>query len=153
MTKFNFFFFGSSPEDMPTDFRERGREGKETSMGERNIRGLPLSHAPTRGQTCNLGMCPEWESNPWPFGLWEDAPTNWAILARAKFNIFKNSKKYIYWFQRERSGGREKHQCKRRIDWLPLTCTPVGNRTYNLGICSDWDLNQPPFGVQDDAPT
>ena len=141
---------------MPTDFRERGREGKETSMRERNIRGLPLSHAPTRGQTCNLGMCPEWESNSWPFGLWEDAPTNWAILARAKFNIFKNSKK-IHLLISEREGGererfrqrdrerntdvRGKHQLVVFL-YVPLlgvesttwVLALTGNRTCNLSV-------------------
>ena len=38
--------------------------------------------APTRDQTHNLGMCPDWESNPRPSGL-GDASTNWATLARA----------------------------------------------------------------------
>ena len=34
---------------------ERGK-GRERDR-ERNI-------TPTRDQTCNLGMCPDWESNP-----------------------------------------------------------------------------------------
>ena len=28
-------------------------------------------------------MWPDWESNPQIFGVWDDAPTNWATLARA----------------------------------------------------------------------
>ena len=28
--------------------------------------------------TRNLGMCPDQESNPQPFGVWDDAPTNLA---------------------------------------------------------------------------
>ena len=27
-----------------------------------------LSHAPTGDLTCDSGMCPEWDSNQWPFG-------------------------------------------------------------------------------------
>ena len=57
------------------------RERKE--QRERNICQLPSVCTLTMGQTCNLGMCPDWESNPQPFGLWDDTPTNWAILARA----------------------------------------------------------------------
>ena len=46
-------------------FLERGegrKRGRETSM-----RGC-LSHTPTGHLTCNPGMCPDWESNQWPFG-------------------------------------------------------------------------------------
>ena len=71
--------FLSSLEDMVIDFRERGRE--EERQRERNIHPLPLICAPTWGWTCNPGMCPDWESNPQPSGLWEDAPTNWTIPA------------------------------------------------------------------------
>ncbi|KAF6123874.1 dynactin subunit 5 [Phyllostomus discolor] len=31
---------------------------------------------PTGDRTHNLVMCPDWELNPQPFGLWDDAPTN-----------------------------------------------------------------------------
>ena len=53
------------------DFRE-GKEERE----ERNIDQLPLTCALTTDRTCNPGMCPDRESNPQPFGLWDDAPTN-----------------------------------------------------------------------------
>ena len=64
------------------------REGRETerertSIWERYITWLPLTHAPTRDQTCNSGTCPDWELNLWPFSLRDDAPTNWATPARA----------------------------------------------------------------------
>ena len=39
---------------MPTDFRERGREGEreeEKDQCERNIKGLPLIHTPTGDRT------------------------------------------------------------------------------------------------------
>ena len=55
------------------DFRER-----ETSMWERNINWLPPVYTLTRDRTHNLGVCPDQELNPQPFGVWEDAPTNWA---------------------------------------------------------------------------
>ena len=57
-------------------FRERRREGergRETSMRQRNSTWLPLAYIPTRFQTCNPGMCPDWESNWRPFALQDDA--------------------------------------------------------------------------------
>ena len=43
---------------------------RETSIG------CLLVFTPTEDQTCNLGICPDWESNPRPFGPWNNAPTN-----------------------------------------------------------------------------
>ena len=48
------------------------RERKE----ERNISWLPPVHVPTGDQTCNLGMCPDREWNPQPFGVWGNNLTN-----------------------------------------------------------------------------
>ena len=49
---------------------------------ERNINQLPPYCAPTRDQTYSLGMCPDWNLNLQPFGVWDDAPTIWAIWPR-----------------------------------------------------------------------
>ena len=46
-------------------------------MWERNIDRLPPTHTPSRDQNCYLGMCPDWELNPSPFGVRDDTPTNW----------------------------------------------------------------------------
>ena len=54
------------------DFNERGRER------ERDIDQFFPLHALTRDRTHNLGMCPEWGSNPQLFGVQDNAPTNWA---------------------------------------------------------------------------
>ena len=59
------------------DFREKkGERHTETSMWERNIDWLPPIHVPTGDwtgdQKCNLGICPEQESNPKPFGIWDN---------------------------------------------------------------------------------
>ena len=74
---FIYLFIYSSPEDMLLNFRERGREGEtegETHRCERETSvGLPFMHTPTRDQTRNLGMCPDWELNPQPFGVWGNA--------------------------------------------------------------------------------
>ena len=52
---------------MLIDFRERGRErGRETLMWERNI-----------DQLVAFPKGPDQESNTQPFGLLDDAPTNW----------------------------------------------------------------------------
>ena len=42
-------------------FRERGRE-REIKRYVENHLSVPYM-PPTRDGTCNLGMCPEWESN------------------------------------------------------------------------------------------
>ena len=52
-------------------FLDRG-EGREKEK-ERNIDQLPLTHTPNRGLAYNPGMCPDWESNWWPFSLQDDA--------------------------------------------------------------------------------
>ena len=67
---------------MLADLRERGREGERER--ERDIDGLPLIHAPTRDQTCKLGMCPDRELNPRHFGLWNDSTMNKATPARMR---------------------------------------------------------------------
>ena len=37
---------------------------------------LPPVRAPAGDRTCNLGMCPDWESNLQPFGAQDDPPIN-----------------------------------------------------------------------------
>ena len=74
--------FLNLPTNMLIDFRERGKKGERER--ERNInmrqKHQPVASGthPDRDQTCNLDMCPAQESNPPPFVLWTDAPTNWA---------------------------------------------------------------------------
>ena len=73
------FFFKFSPEDMFIDFREgRYAEWETERKRERNIDLLPPVCTLTRDRTCNLGMCPDWESNTQHFGAQNDAPVNWA---------------------------------------------------------------------------
>ena len=59
---------------MLIDFRDKGQEGEREGniKVKRNIDWLPLLCVQTRDQTSNLGMCPNYESNPQPFGLWDD---------------------------------------------------------------------------------
>ena len=56
------------------DLKERGRE---KHWCEKHLL-LPPIHTPTRDQTRNLGMCPDWQLNSQPFAVQDDAPTNWA---------------------------------------------------------------------------
>ena len=57
--------------------KEREREGEgEREKCERNIDWLPSICNPTRDQTCNLGKCPDRESNLQPFGVWDGTATN-----------------------------------------------------------------------------
>ena len=62
------------------DFRQRGmeREKKNMDVERKTLIGY-LPHTPKQaGGTCNQDMCPDWESNLQPSGVWDDAPTYWA---------------------------------------------------------------------------
>ena len=74
-------FFKYSPKDIfHYFFRKRGR-GRKRNSDER-ISWLLLIGSPPRDWTHNLGMCPDQESSPQTFSVQDNAPTNWAILAR-----------------------------------------------------------------------
>ena len=65
----------------------RGRERERNMMWETNTIGY-LWQGPDWGWNPQPGCVPwPWQGikNLLPFGLWEDAPTNWATLARANF--------------------------------------------------------------------
>ena len=92
-------FILSSPEDMLTYLRERGREKERgwyinerekhrlvaSRRQVRNIDQLPPILSPSGDWTLSLCMCSDWKLNLWPSGLWDNAPTNWATLARAGY--------------------------------------------------------------------
>ena len=64
---------------------ERG-EGKKRG---RNTDSLAPVCAPTRDGSCSLGVWPDPDLNPHPFGVWDGAPTCWATQPgqpRKKFN-------------------------------------------------------------------
>ena len=44
--------------------REEGKEGERNIHQLPPIRALTRDHAPTVDPTCNLGMLPDWGSNP-----------------------------------------------------------------------------------------
>ena len=57
-------FFYSSPKDMLIDFREGGREKeRERNMNVREKQSVASCTRPDQGLNCNLGMCPDQESN------------------------------------------------------------------------------------------
>ena len=58
---------------------------------------------------------------------------------------------YVYWFERERE--REISMWERNIHWLLPMHTSTGDWTPNLGMCLDWELNLPPFGVWENTLT
>ena len=53
--------------------------------------------------THNRGMFSDWELNLWPFSLEDDAPTNWATVARAVVSVLN-----LFWFCRSRNWGLER---------------------------------------------
>ena len=49
--------------------KEGEREGEKHWCVSNNIDQLPLTQTPPTGDLAyNPGMCPDWESNRWPFG-------------------------------------------------------------------------------------
>ena len=58
---------------------------------------LPPIHSPIRHPAHNLGMCPDWESNPLPFGGWNNAPSYWAT--RPVHQLFLNTPYFEQFFQ------------------------------------------------------
>ena len=123
-------------------FREGGRreEGRETSMWEWNSYRLPLARAPAGDWTCNPGTCPDWESNWWPFTLWNDTQRtepHWSgqegysycyshdvIVITAIIPIFTDVK----------SQGRE------RLHFMPVVTQSVNSKTENLQVVEIWSV-------------
>ena len=62
--------------------------GDRARERERNIVWLPPIADPTGDRTHNPGTCPDQESNPQPSAARDDAPSNWATLARALLGNF-----------------------------------------------------------------
>ena len=56
--------------------RERNLDVRERHQSVFSWRRLDQDLTP------NLGMCPDWESNPWPFSLWDVTSTDWATPAK-----------------------------------------------------------------------
>ena len=84
----NYYFLNPQPRiSFLLIFREKGREDRERQtdrhrqtdrgVNVRNINQLSPIHALTSDWTCYLGMCPDWDLNMQPFGVWDDAPTSW----------------------------------------------------------------------------
>ena len=51
---------------------------REKNNNVRNNHQLSPICTRIRDWTHHLGMCPNWKSNPQPFGVWDNASTNWA---------------------------------------------------------------------------
>ena len=107
---------------------EKGK-GKEKER-EGNINQLPLAYTPTGDQTCNLGLCPDWEFEPTTFWFIEQCPTNWASRASAWKQFLNRGSAlcfililnvYLLVLERKRKGEREKHGFV-----VPLTYAFIG---------------------------
>ena len=59
--------------------REGGRERNINMIYKRNIGWLPPVCVLSRDQTCDLGWCPDGESDPQTFGVWDGMtePPSW----------------------------------------------------------------------------
>ena len=53
-------------------------ERREKYRCETNINRLPPICTLTGNRTCHLGVCPDWGSNPQPFGALDGTPVRWA---------------------------------------------------------------------------
>ena len=124
---------------------EKGK-GKEKER-EGNINQLPLAYTPTGDQTCNLGLCPDWEFEPTTFWFIEQCPTNWASRASAWKQFLNRGSAlcfifilnvYLLVLERKRKGERE-----RNMDLLFHLLTHSLVDSY---MCPDrdWTFN---FGV------
>ena len=79
------------------------------------------------------------------------------------FPFFKNTHSRTFFFslllerQEARVGEREKERERdmemRTLGRLPARTHPSGDRICSPGMCSDWESNLRPFGLQDDTPT
>ena len=62
---------------------------------------------------------------------------------------------YLFFREWERGKGekrgKETSMWESNIDWLPLIHTLIGEQSYNPGMWPDWELNQWPFALQDNA--
>ena len=80
---------------MLIDFGREGRQRGEKHRHERNINWLCLLGDLTRGWTHSQGVCPDQESDPQAFGVWDNAPANWDTPARAANHFYFKIKKMI----------------------------------------------------------
>ena len=90
------FFFVFFFKDFISLFLERG-EGNEKEREKRQC--VVASHiAPSGDLACNPGVCPDWESNWWPFGSHAGTQSTWATPARAWMPIISSlSESEVVW--------------------------------------------------------
>ena len=107
-TSFCFFFF-----KFIYFFRERGERREKERQRNINVREkhqlIAFPTCSNRDQICNPSMCPDQESNPWPFSLQDDThPTesHWSgLFTRLMENVFNSSKLDYSLWRIQHSGG------------------------------------------------
>ena len=72
IVRIHLFLYSPPKEISFITFRKRAREGKNHQSKRETSIGC-LQYAPDPGSNHNLGMCPDWESNPHlqPFSYWK----------------------------------------------------------------------------------
>lgn len=92
-------------------FYREGKGGRKRSMWEKKTGRLFLVCTTTADQTCNPGICPDRESNQWPFALWDNAKTEphwsgwdaWFFKNCAAFVLNRNKhlgeERYYFFFE------------------------------------------------------
>ena len=122
----------------------QGERKRERNIDVQEIHQSVASHMPPTGDVVhNPNMCPDWELNQWPFGLWP-VVSPLRHTSKGPFYLFIFLRFYLFIFrERGREGEREgeKHQCR-----AASHLAPTGDLAWNPGICPDWELNQQPFG-------
>ena len=120
---------------------ERG-EGREKER-ERNINWLPLAHASVGDWTCSPSMCPDWESNWWPFALQDGTqPTEpcwpgprYYFLLTISFQTLNLPECMLM-----------------AISIRIIVDTSFIPPVITLGMCPDRESNWQPVALQNDAP-
>ena len=105
-----------------------------------------ILHALNCGPSHNPDMCPDWESNQWPFGLQADIhstepyqPVLIIHICLKRLHLF-----FFFWARAVRQGERngEKHQYTRETSIGCLSHAPTGDVGHNAGTCPEQELNR-----------
>ena len=121
-------YFSSSPEDMLFSLLSEREGGRKRNINVREKHPLATSHV-----HLDQGSNPQPRHTPWLgikpttfFWLRDDAPANWAILARARTNKYLRNSSHML-------GGREHYHERLGHNPFPLQCV-VSNGEANMHV-------------------